>query len=326
MSKEFLSQDEVDALLKGVSGEAEEPVAQRREEGGVRPYNLATEERIVRARMPTFEMVNERFARQLRIALFNFLRRSADVTVGPPRVQKFSDFVRNLVVPTNLNLVQIKPLRGSSLVIFDPNLVFLVVDSLFGGSGQFHNRVEGRDFTQTEMRIIQRMLELVFEEYEKSWRPVHEIKLEYVRSEMNTQFASIATPNDVVVVTTLAIEFGPAGGEMHICTPYTSLEPLRELLYSSLQSDRHESDQRWFKQMQREVQNAQIELVVNLGRTALTLEQILNMQAGDVIAIEVPETMLAEVDGVPVMECKCGVSNGQYAVRVERMVSHAQES
>lgn len=326
MSKEFLSQDEVDALLKGVSGEADEPVEEKKEDPGVRPYNIATEERIVRARMPTFEMVNERFARQLRIALFNFLRRSADVTIAPPKVQKFSDFVRNLVVPTNLNLVQMKPLRGTSLFIFDPNLVFLVVDSLFGGSGQFHTRVEGRDFTQTEMRIIQRMLDIVFEEYEKSWKPVHELKMEYVRSEMNTQFATIATPNDVVIVTTLNIEFGPAGGEMHICIPYTSLEPLRDLLYSSMQSDAHDTDKRWFSQMQREVQNAEVELVVNLGRTALTLGQILNMQAGDVVGIDVPATMMAEIDGVPVMECKCGVSNNQYAVRIERMISHTQES
>lgn len=326
MSKEFLSQDEVDALLKGVSGEADDPVEEQKEAPGVRPYNIATEERIVRARMPTFEMINERFARQLRIALFNFLRRSADVTIAPPKVQKFSDFVRNLVVPTNLNLVQIKPLRGTSLFIFDPNLVFLVVDSLFGGSGQFNNRVEGRDFTQTEMRIIQRMLEMVFEEYEKSWKSVHEIKCEYIRSEMNTQFATIATPNDVVIVTTLNIEFGPAGGEMHICIPYTSLEPLRDALYSTMQSDAPDTDKRWFAQMQREVQNAEVELVINLGRTALTVEQILNMQAGDVIGIDVPSTMLAEIDGVPVMECKCGVSNSQYAVRIERMISHNTES
>jgi flagellar motor switch protein FliM len=325
MSKEFLSQDEVDALLKGVSGEVEEPAAEQPQDSGVRPYNLATEERIVRARMPAFEMVNERFARQLRVALFNFLRRNADVTISPIRVHKFADFVRNLVVPTNLNLVQIKPLRGNSLFIFDPNLIFLVVDNLFGGTGQFVSRVEGREFTLTEMRIVQRMLEIVFEEYEKSWKPVHEIKLEYVRSEMNTQFVSIATPNDVVIVTTLNIEFGPAGGEMHICIPYTSLEPLRGVLYSSMQADPHESDKRWFQQLQREVQNAEVELVVNLGRTALTLEQILNMQAGDVIGIQVPETMQAEVDGVPVMECKCGVFNGQYAVRVERMISHANE-
>jgi flagellar motor switch protein FliM len=326
MSKEFLSQDEVDALLKGVSGEAEEPVTEAKPQDGVRPYNLATEERIVRARMPTFEMVNERFARQLRLALFNFTRRSADVTVGIPRAQKFSDFVRNLVVPANLNLVQIKPLRGTSLFIFDPNLVFLVVDNLFGGSGQAHARVEGRDFTVTEMRIIQRLLDIVFEEYEKSWKPVHEIKIEYVRSEMNTQFASIATPNDVVIVTTLNIEFGTAGGELHLCIPYTSLEPIRDQLCSSIQADAQESDKRWFKQMTREVQNAEVELVVNLGRAAITLEQILNMQQGDVIGFDVPETICAEVDGVPIVECKCGVFNGQYAVRVERMISHTADN
>jgi flagellar motor switch protein FliM len=326
MSKEFLSQDEVDALLKGVSGEAEEPVAEVKVTDGARPYNLATEERIVRARMPTFEMVNERFARQLRVALFNFIRRNADVTVGPPKVQKFSDFVRNLIVPTNLNLVQIKPLRGTSLFIFDPNLVFVVVDSLFGGSGQIHPTFEGRDFTATELRIIQRMLEIVFEEYEKSWKPVHEIKLEFVRSEINTQFASIATPNDVVVVSTINIEFGSAGGEFHICIPYTSLEPIRKELYSSMQADVHESDKRWFRQLQREVQNAEVEVVVNLGRAAVTLEQILNMQQGDVIGFNVPETIVAEVDGVPLIECRCGVFNGQYAVRVERMVSYAAES
>ncbi|MCC7081945.1 MAG: flagellar motor switch protein FliM [Burkholderiales bacterium] len=326
MSKEFLSQDEVDALLKGVAGEAEDVAPEPVSESGVRPYNLATEERIVRARMPAFEMVNERFARQLRGAICTFLRRSADVTVAPPRVQKFSDFVRNLVVPTNLNLVQMRPLRGTSLVIFDPNLVFLAVDSLFGGSGQFHSRVEGRDFTQTEMRIVQRLLELAFAEYEKSWKPVHELKLQYLRSETNTQFASIATPNDVVVVTTLNIEFGSAGGEMNICIPWTSLEPLRDLLYGAMPADTHDTDKRWFKQLQHEVQNAEVELTVKLGHAAITLEQILNMQAGDVIGIEVPETMLAEVDGVPVLECRCGVSNGQYAVRVSRMVSHSQES
>jgi flagellar motor switch protein FliM len=326
MSKEFLSQDEVDALLKGVTGETDEPAPEVKVQEGVRPYNLATQERIVRSRMPTLEMINERFGRQLRLAFFNFLRRGVDVTIAPPRVQKYSDFVRNLVVPTNLNLVQIKPLRGTSLFIFDPNLVFLVVDSLFGGSSQLHTRVEGRDFTQTEMRIIMRMLELVFEEYEKSWKSLYEVKLEYVRSEMNTQFASIATPNDVVIVTTVTIEFGAAGGEFHICIPYTSLEPIRSLLYSNVQSDAQEGDERWFQMMQREIQGAEVELVVTLGRAAVTLGQILNMQAGDIIGLDVPTTMVAEIDGVPVAECKCGVYNGQYAFRVDRIVAGRTEN
>jgi flagellar motor switch protein FliM len=326
MSKDFLSQEEVDALLKGVTGETDEP-QDAAPTSGVRPYNLATQERIVRGRMPTLEIINERFARLLRIGFFNFMRRSAEISVGPVRVVKYSEFIRNLVVPTNLNLVQAKPLRGNALFIFDPNLVFLVVDTLFGGTGALHTRVEGRDFTPTEQRIIQRMLAIVFEDLEKAWKPVHEMKFEYVRSEVNTQFANIATPNEVVVVTTFSIEFGNAGGELHICMPYALLEPIRDVLYSSVQGDHMEVDKRWVRMLSKQVQSAEVELTVSLGNARLTFNQLLAMQVGDVISLDIPQPMVAEVDGVPVMECRCGVLNGQYALRVERMLpSPSQEA
>ena len=322
MSKDFLSQEEVDALLKGVSGEADE-VKDTADTSGVRPYNLATQERIVRGRMPTLEIINERFARLLRIGLFNFVRRSAEISVGPVRVVKYSEFTRNLVVPTNLNLVQVKPLRGTALFIFDPNLVFLVVDNLFGGSGQLRTRVEGRDFTMTEQRIIQRMLEIVFDDLEKSWASVHPVKFEYVRSEMNTQFANIATPNEVVIVTTFNIEFGAAGGEFHVCMPYAMVEPIRDLLCGGMQGDHVEADKRWVQMLSRQVQSAAVELVVNLGQAQLNFEQLLAMQIGDVIALEIPQPMIGEIDNVPVMECRCGILNGQYALKVERLLSSA---
>jgi flagellar motor switch protein FliM len=319
MAKDFLSQDEVDALLNGVTGATDEPV-EVQDTSGVRPYNLATQERIVRGRMPTLEIINERFARLLRIGLFNFVRRTAEISVGPVRVVKYAEFVRNLVVPTNLNLVHFKPLRGTALMIFNPDLVYLIIDNLFGGNGQFHTRVEGRDFTQTEQRIIQRMLSVVFEDLEKAWAPVHPVKLEYVRSEMNTQFANIATPNEVVVVTTFNIELGSAGGEFHICMPYSMIEPIRDLLCSSLQGEQMDVDKRWVKLLSKQVQLADVELIVNLGRIELTLQQVLNMQPGDVISLEIAQPLVAEVDSVPVMECKCGVFNGQYALKVERLL------
>ncbi len=325
MSKDFLSQEEVDDLLKGVSGEADD-AKEETDDSGVRPYNLATQERIVRGRMPTLELINERFARLLRIGLFNFVRRSAEISVGPVRTTKYSDFIRNLVVPTNLNLVQIKPLRGTALFIIDPNLVFLIVDNLFGGNGQFHTRVEGRDFTPTEQRIIQRLLEIIFGDLEKSWAPVHEIKFEYMRSEVNTQFANIATPNEVVVVTTFNIEFGAAGGEFHICMPYAQIGPIRDLLCSSMQGDHMEADKRWVQMLSKQVQSAEVELVVNLGQARLNFEQLLAMQVGDVIALDIPQPMIAEIDHVPVMECKCGILNGQYALKVERLISSAQQN
>ncbi|MDD5403142.1 MAG: flagellar motor switch protein FliM [Sulfuricella sp.] len=323
MADDILSQDEVDALLKGVTGESEEEAGSE-EVAGVRPYNIAKQERIVRGRMPGLELINERFARLLRIGLFNFVRRTAEISVGPVRVMKYSEFIRNLVVPTNLNLVHIKPLRGTSLFIFDPNLVFLVVDNLFGGDGRFHMRVEGRDFTPTEQRIIQNMLNVVFEEMQKCWHPIYPVEFEYVRSEMNTQFANIATPSEVVVVTTFNIELGSGGGDFHVCLPYAMIEPIRDLLYSSMQGERLEVDERWTKLLTKQIQVAEVNLVANLGETPVTLGQILNMQVGDVISLDIPEAIVAEVDGVPVLECKYGVLNGQYALKVNKILTTSE--
>ncbi len=319
MADKFLSQDEVDALLKGVGGDQDDDKPAGDAEG-VRDYNLATQERIVRGRMPTLEIINERFARLLRIELFNLLRRSVEVSVGPVRITKYSDFIRNLVVPTNLNLVHINPLRGTALMVFDPTLVFLVVDNLFGGDGRFHTRVEGRDFTQTEQRIIQRILSVVFETYSKSWAPVYPVEFEYIRSEMNTQFANIATPNEVVVVTTFNIELGPASGEMHFCFPYSMVEPIRDMLTSPLQGEVLGADKRWVKLMTQQIQTAEIEIVADLAKTKLQLGDVLNMKVGDVIPLNIDESIEAQVDGVPVMLCKYGLFNGQYALRVEKLL------
>ena len=320
MADDILSQDEVDALLKGVTGESEEE-AREENVSGVRPYNIATQERIVRGRMPGLEIINERFARLFRIGLFNFVRRSAEISVGPVRVMKYSEFIRNLVVPTNLNLVHVKPLRGTALFIFDPNLVFLVVDNLFGGDGRFHMRVEGRDFTPTEQRIIQNMLNVVFDEMTKCWEPIYPVEFEYVRSEMNTQFANIATPSEVVVVTTFNIELGSGGGDFHVCLPYAMIEPIRDMLYSSMQGERMEVDERWTKLLTKQIQVAEVNLVANLGEAPINLGQILNMKVGDVISLDIPEAIVAEVDGVPVLECKYGVLNGQYALKVNKILT-----
>jgi flagellar motor switch protein FliM len=319
MADNFLSQDEVDALLKGVGGDQDEDQPEI-DPSAVRNYNLATQERIVRGRMPTLEIINERFARLLRIGLFNFMRQTVEISVGPVRVSKYSEFIRNLVVPTNLNLVQMHPLRGTALVVFDPSLVFAVVDNMFGGDGRFHTRVEGRDFTQTEQRIIQRVLTIVLENYEKSWEPVHPVKFEYLRSEMNTQFANIATPNEVVVAVTFSIEMGAANGEIHMCFPYSMIEPIRDMLTSPLQGEVLGVDKRWVRLMTQQIQIAEIQLVADLAKTEMTLSQVLNMKVGDVIPLSISDDIEAKVDGVPVMSCKYGMFNGQYALRVEKLL------
>jgi len=325
MAEDFLSQDEVDALLKGAIGDTDD-APKEEDTSGVRSYNLATQERIVRGRMPTYEIINERFARLLRIGLFNFMRRTVDISVGPVKVIKFSEFSRNLVVPSNLNMVHMKPLRGTALLVFEPDLIFLIVDNLFGGDGRYHTRVEGRDFTQTETRIIRRLLEVVFEEYEKSWKSVYPVQFEYIRSEMNPQFATIATPNEVVVTVTFDIDMGNKGGALHVCIPYSMIEPIRDVLYSSLQGDHMEVDKRWVRLLSKQIQIAEVELIANLGHTKVTFDQILGMQVGDVIPLNIPETITAEVDGVPVMECRYGITNGQYALRVNTMLSQQSDN
>ncbi|MES3024469.1 MAG: flagellar motor switch protein FliM [Pseudomonadota bacterium] len=324
MADNFLSQEEVDALLKGVNGDHDDIVAPV-EPSGVRPYNLATQERIVRGRMPTLEIINERIARHLRLGLFNFLRRNAEVSVGSVKVSKYSEFIRNLVVPTSLNLVHLKPLRGTSLFVFDPSLVFLLVDNLFGGDGRFHTRVEGREFTQTEQRIILRILEVVFEACTKAWEPVFPIEFEYIRSEMNVQFANIATPNEVVVTSSFTIALGAVSGQVHICMPYSMVEPIRDTLSKNLQGETLEIDKRWMRLMTQQIQIAEVELVATLGHAATTFDDILNMKVGDIIPLDVPELVQATVDGVPMAECSYGVLNGHYALKVEQLLANTNE-
>ncbi len=318
MAEDILSQEEVDALLRGVTGETEEASTEQ-DAGGIRSYDIGRQERIVRGRMPTLELIHERFARLFRIGLYNFMRRSAEISINPIKVQKYSDFIRNLVVPTNLNVVHANPLRGSGLIIIEPTLVFQVVDHLFGGNGQIHTRIEGRDFTPTEQRVIMRILDVVFTEFEKAWSTVYPLKYEYVRSEMNTQFANICTPTEVVVTASFTVDLGSGGGDIHVCLPYSLLEPIRDTIYSSFQADRAESDLRWVRLMTEQVQDAKLELVAKLAEASVTLRDLTELKVGDVISLAVPETLEATVNGIPVLECKYGVSNGQYALKVERV-------
>lgn len=321
MSSEFLSQDEVDALLNGVSGGDEDVPPQ--EGNGPRNYDLAAQERIVRGRMPAMEIINERFARNLRTGMFNFMRKSPGIAVAPVRTQKYSDFIRNLAVPTNLNIVSLRPLRGNALFVFDPALVFTVVDNMFGGDSRFHNRIEGRDFTPTEQRIILRMFEVVQECYRKAWQPVHAVSFDYVRSEMQTQFANIATPSEIVIVTTFAIELGAGGGDIHICIPYSGIEPIREVLYRPTQADSTSTDNRWMRLLTQQVQLADVDLVAELAHTEVTVRQILNMKAGDIVDLDLKPVLTAAIDGVPVVHCRYGVLNGKYAIKVEQVLTRS---
>ncbi len=318
MSESFLSQEEVDALLEGVTGESQKLVEDVPEAGEVRAYNISSQERIVRGRMPTMEIVNERFARNLRVGLFNFIRRSPEISVGSVTVQRYSAFLRELAVPTNFNIVAIRPLRGNGMIVCEPALVFGVIDTLYGGIGKFQTRIEGRDFSATEQRVINRLVDVVSEEYKKAWRGIYPIELEYQRSEMQPQFANIATPSEIVISTSFQLEIGEITGAIHFCMPYATLEPIRDVLYSSTQGDSIEVDRRWVNVLTREIQAAEITLVAELARADATVEQLLAMRPGDFIELEKEPRIQATVDGVPVFECQYGTHNSKYAIRIEK--------
>ncbi len=320
----FLSQDEVDALLAGVTGESSEQ-SQSQDANGIRPYDLSSPDRVVRHRMQTLELINERFARRLRTLLLSFMRRNADITVSTIKVQKYSDFERNLPVPSNLNMVAMKPLRGLALFTFDPNLVFLVIDSLFGGHGRYTTRIEGRDFTITEQRIIRRLLNITLESYGESWQSVYPIEFEYQRSEMHTKFASITSGNEIVVVSSFNIELGASGGNLNICLPYSMIEPVRDLLIRPLQDHSMEAvDQRWSHQLSRQVRSADVELVAEFAKIDTTIGKLMKMQVDDVLPIDISPSITAHVGNVPVMECTYGTFNGRYALRVNKLLTHTE--
>jgi flagellar motor switch protein FliM len=323
MSQQILSQDEVDALLQGITGESQKLEQDDAPTEGIRDYDLASQERIVRGRMPTMEIINERFARNIRVGLFNLIRKSPEVSVGGIKVQKYSAFLREIVVPTNFNIMAVRPLRGSGLVVCDPTLVFAVIDSLFGGAGKFHTRIEGRDFSPTEQRIILRLVEVISAEYARAWKGIYPVELDYQRSEMQPQFATIATPSEIVVCTSFTLEIGDTSGTVHFCIPYATMEPIRDILYSSIQGDSTEPDRRWVKLLSQQIQSASVNLVADLAYAPATVEQLLALKAGDFIELDLNPLIEAKVDGVPIMECYYGTSNGKYALRVEQMLHAA---
>jgi flagellar motor switch protein FliM len=318
MSESFLSQEEVDALLEGVTGESQKLAEEVLESGEVRPYNISSQERIVRGRMPTMEIVNERFARNLRVGLFNFIRRSPEISVGPVTVQRYSAFLRELAVPTNFNIVAIRPLRGSGLIVCEPALVFGVIESLYGGAGKFQTRIEGRDFSATEQRVINRLVNVITEEYKKAWTGIYPLELDYQRSEMQPQFANVATPSEIVISTSFQLEIGEITGAVHFCMPYATLEPIRDVLYSSTQGDSLEVDRRWVNVLTQEIQAAEVVLVAELASADATVEQLLAMKAGDFIELDRKQRIQATIDGVPIFECQYGTHNAKYALKIER--------
>ena len=318
---DLLSQDEIDALLHGVDDVEEEDEGGGGDGGNTLQYDFSSQDRIVRGRMPTLEIVNERFARHMRISLFNMMRRSAEISVNGIQMIKFSEYIHSLFVPTSLNMVKIRPLRGTALFTLEAKLVFILVDNFFGGDGRFHTKIEGREFTPTERRIIQLLLDQAFIDLKEAWAPVMKVDFDYMDSEVNPALATIVSPSEVVCVCSFNIELDGGGGNFHVTMPYSMLEPIREKLDAGIQSDRDEGDERWTDALKEEILTAEVELTTSLGEAEVNLKDVLEFKEGDIIPFDMPEYVVVKAHDMPCFRAQYGKSNGFMSVKITEEIS-----
>ena len=323
--QDVLSQDEIDALLHGVDGgDVETETDEHLTDGIAREFDFKSQERIVRGRLPTLEMINERFARNFRISMFNMLRRQAEIAVGGVQMLKFAEYIHSLYVPTSLNLVKVKPLRGTALFVIDPKLVFIIVDNFFGGEGRFYNKIEGREFTPTEQRVISMLLNRTFDDLVDAWNPVKHLQFEYQSSEVNPHLANIVSPTEVVVVSSFRVELEGGGGDFHVTFPYSMIEPIRDLLDAGVQSDVADIDVRWAVALRDEIFEAQVEVKSNLIHKEMTLFEINRLKRGDIIPFDMPESIVLDAEDIPLFRGTIGVSRGNTAVKVTERVKRSE--
>lgn len=316
--QDLLSQDEIDALLHGVD-DGDVDTYEETDDTGIKNYDLASQDRIVRGRMPTLEMINERFARYTRISLFNLLRRNADVSTGGVQIMKFGEYGHTLYVPTSLNLCKVRPLRGTSLFVLDAKLVFKLVDNFFGGEGR-HAKIEGREFTPTETRIVQMVLDQVFKDMKEAWHAVLPVEFEYLSSEVNPAMANIVSPSEVVVVSTFHIELDGGGGELHFALPYSMIEPIRDVLDAGVQSDIDDIDERWVNALREDIKEVEVPVNTTVCRRRISLREVAGFKEGDVIPVEIPEHLTVTANGIPIYKATLGTRDEKLALRIHERV------
>ena len=295
-----LAQDEVDALLRGLSdGAIESETDEPEDDSGIVNFDLANQDRIIRGRMPVLEIINDRFARLCTNALSNTVRKRVELNPISIDMVKFGDFMRSLPVPTSINIFKMDPLRGNALMVVDSRLVFALVENIFGGAGS-QPKIEGREFTRIEQAVVDRIVKIALENMEESWRPVHDVKLELIRSEINPQFATIVPPSDVVIVISFEVELDTALGSLIICLPYATIEPIRGKLHASFQTERLEVDHAWVTRLKERLMETPVELKIHFGSTTITGNQLLRMQVGDVIVLDtdVEDLLSCSVEGI----------------------------
>ncbi len=319
----ILSQDEVDSLLQGISGgevetETDIPV----ESGEVAKYDFASQDRTVRGRMPTLEIINERFARGLRSSLSSAIRKIVDVSIAATDIIKFGEFSRSLPVPTSIHVFRMEPLRGYGIFVIESRLVYSLVDSLLGGAGASNVRIEGRDFTPIENKMIKKIIIMGLRDLESAWEQVHDVKAVFVRSEINPQFATIVPANDVVIVVRFDVELEHTTGNVVICIPYSTIEPVRAKLSAGFQSDQLGVDIAWKRRLQKRIAESVVNMAVRLGSARITGRRLLELKVGDIIDLhgDIRSPLLVTIEGVPKFKGFAGLRKSSRAIKIKERI------
>ncbi|MDH5762879.1 MAG: flagellar motor switch protein FliM [Nitrospinota bacterium] len=322
-TEQILSQGEVDALLRGVGdGQIETETDVPEEVQGVVPYDLTSQDKIVRGRLPTLDIINQMFSRLFRNSFSSLMRKSADVSTVSTDSLKFGEFLRSLAVPSSLHVFRMEPLRGFGLMVIESRLVFSFVDNFFGGTGSSDINVLGRDFSAIETRMTKKVVQTALEDWERAWKSVHPVACTYVRSEVNPQFAAIVPPTDVVLVIVLDIEMENSSGTITICIPYSMMEPIINKLKANFQSEQMEVDQVWVNRLRGELMQTEVELVAELGQTQMTPRELLRLREGDVVMLgkDVSDPLYINIEGANKFRGYSGVSRGMKAIQITKVL------
>ena len=315
---EILSQDEVNALLRGISSGAIESEKKEENLGGIKPYDLTSQDRIVRGRMPTLEIINERFARLLRNDLTSALRKVAEITSTSVDMQKFGEFLKNIPLPTSLTIFKMPPLRGYAIFVLDARLVYNLIDIFFGGTTDLHVKIEGRDFSPIENKLIKKITDMAFNSLKNAWMPVSPIDIEFQRSEINPQFATIVTPTEVVIISRFEVDIEGAVSKFMICIPYSMIEPIKEKLYSGFQSEQLEVDHRWIERFKERLKESELNIRIDLGKTSISSRDFLKIKKGDVIVLDkrIEYPLVIDIENLPKFIAYPGKLNNNLAVKI----------
>jgi flagellar motor switch protein FliM len=320
---QILSQDEVDALLKGISGgKVETETNKPRGTGGLKRYDLTSQEGVVRGRMPVLQLLSDRFSRLMRASLSSAIRKPVSSTVVSNDMARYGDFLKTLSLPTSIHVLKMEPLRGNILIVLESKLVFRLIDVFFGGSGADTYKVEGREFTSIENHLVKKVVNVMLGDLKEAWKSIHPVSFHLVRSEVNPQFVTIVPPDDVVVVIAFELEMENSAGKVSLCFPYSSLEPIKDKLQGGVQSDPREVDGIWIEKLTKQLHEVPVEVAVELGSATIKGKELLSLAVGDIISLNTysKDGLEVKLEGITKFSGYPGLHRGNQALKISDVV------